>query len=88
MKLNLKKTKLMLVNPCKVRDFMPEFHVGQARIDLVEETKLLGVIIRSDLSWASNTEYITKRANSKLWCLRRLKVYGADQDDLMDVYHK
>ena len=52
MKLNLKKTKLMLFNPCRIRDFMPEFHVGQARIDLVEETKLLGVIIRSDLSWA------------------------------------
>ena len=88
MKLNLKKTKLMLFNPCRVRDFMPEFHVDEARIDLVEETKLLGVIIRSDLSWASNTEYIVKRANSKLWCLRRLKGYGADQDDLMDVYHK
>ena len=56
--------------------------------DLVEESKLLGVIIRSDLSWASNTEYIVKRANSKLWCLRRIKGYGADQDDLMDVYHK
>ena len=30
MKLNLKKTKLMLFNPCKIRDFLPEFHVGPA----------------------------------------------------------
>ena len=60
MKLNLNKTKLMLFNPCKMRDFMPECHVGQAHIDLVEETKLLGVVIRSDLSWASNTESLQK----------------------------
>ena len=54
----------------------------------MEETKLLGLIIRSDMSWVSNTEYMTKRGNSKLWMLRRLKVLGASQDDLVDVYFK
>ena len=62
MKLNLKKTKLMLFNPCRIRDFMPEFHVGQARIDLVEETKLLGVIIRSALFCKESL--LIKNANS------------------------
>jgi hypothetical protein len=88
MKLNFKKTKLMLFNPCKIRDFLPQFSLDGTQIDLVEETKLLGVILRSDLSWVSNTEYMVRRANGKLWCLRRLRRYGADQDDLKDVYLK
>ena len=88
MKINLKKTKLMLFNPCRSRDFMPDFKLDGAELELVEETKLLGVIIRSDLSWVSNTEYMIKRANKKLWCLRRLKKLGADGEDLKDVYIK
>ena len=44
--------------------------------------------MRSDLSWASNTEYIVKRAYKKLWCLRRLKKFGANHEDLLDVYFK
>ena len=44
--------------------------------------------MRSDLSWASNTEYIVKRAYKKLWCLRRLRKFGANHEDLLDVYFK
>ena len=88
MKLNIAKTKLMMFNPYKSKDFMPEFNINQTRIELVEEAKLLGVIISSDLSWAANTEYITKRCNKKTWMLRRLKNLGASQKDLLDVYIK
>lgn len=88
MQINFSKTKLMLFNPCKIRDFMPRFEVEGSEIDLVEVTKLLGVVIRSDLSWSSNTYYIIERANKKLWCLRRLKKLGANRDDLKDVYEK
>ena len=88
MKVNYNKTKLMVFNPGKVRDFHPKFNLGNKQIDLVEETKLLGVVLRSDLSWSSNTEYIVSRANKKLWFLRRLKTLGANTDDLKDVYIK
>ena len=56
MKLNLSKTKLMLFNPCTSKDFMPDINLNNIRIDLVEETKLLGVVLSSDLSWAANTQ--------------------------------
>ena len=49
---------------------------------------MLGVVLRSDLSWGANTEYMVKRANRKLWCLRRLKKLGARRSDLIDVYIK
>ena len=71
MKLNLKKTKLMLFNPGRIRDFMPNFSIEGKEIELVEETMLLGVVVRSDLSWTSHVEYIVCRSNKKLWILRR-----------------
>jgi hypothetical protein len=86
MKLNYKKTKLMLFNPGKVRDFMPHFSIDGNEIELVEETKLLGVIVSSNLSCSSNVDYIIKRCNSKLWILRRLKKLGADNEDLKEIY--
>ena len=88
MKINYKKTKLMVFNPSKTRDFHPKFVLNGHELELVEETKLLGLTIRSDLSWTSNTHSMVKRASKKLWCLRRLKNYGAKTEDLLDVYFK
>ena len=88
MRINLDKTKLMLFNPCISRDFVPEMTVDNTRIELVEQTKLLGVIITSDLKWENNTQYIIQRCNSKMWTIRRLKNLGASADDLIDIYFK
>ena len=54
----------------------------------MEQSKLLGLVLTSDLSWGPNTNYITGRAYSKLWLLRRLKQIGAKTGELIDVYNK
>ena len=76
----------MLFNPGRIRDFMPNFSMDGKEIVLVEETKLLGVVLRSDLSWESHVDYIVGRCNGKLWILRRLKRMGADNEDLKEIY--
>ena len=58
MRINYKKTKLMLFNPCWSLDFMPQLELGNDQLELVEEMKLLGVIMKSDMKWSS------KRASS------------------------
>ena len=73
MKFNHKKSKIMLFNPCTSVDFMPLLELEKNELEVVEELKLLGIILRSDLKWSSNTEYIVKKANSRLWQIRRLK---------------
>ena len=35
-----------------------------------------------------NTLYISKKAYSRLWLLRRLKNIGASRDEMIDVYQK
>ena len=88
MKINHKKTKSMLFNTAKKRDFTPRLTIESETIDLAEELKLLGVKITSDLKWHSNTSYITKKGYSRLWLIRRLKSFGANTQELLDVYCK
>ena len=88
MKINYKKTKLMVFNPCWSKDFMPEMVLGGVELEVVEEMRLLGLIVTPDMKWASNTKHIVKRAFSKLWMVRRLKGLGVTTDQLVDVYVK
>ena len=73
MKVNYRKTKLMVFNPGKIRDFLPRFSFNSMELEVVDEIKLLGIVIKNDLSWGANTDFIVQKANRKLWCLRRLK---------------
>ena len=86
--INKKKTRLMLFNPCTSKDFMPEVELNGIELEVVDELRLLGLIVRSDMKWHSNTENMVARGNKKLWMLRRLKSHGAENVDLVDVYVK
>ena len=55
---------------------------------MTKETRILGLIVRSDLKWTSNTLYIVKKANQRLWLIKRLKNLGAARTDLVDVFTK
>ena len=88
MKINIEKSKVMLFNTAKTRDFSPEMKIEDDTLEVVEEMKLLGVKITSDLKWHCNTAYITQQAYSRLWLMRRLKQLGANHKELIDVYCK
>ena len=45
MKLNFKKTKLMVFNTGKSMDFMPNFQLDGNELEVVEEMKILGLIL-------------------------------------------
>ena len=57
-------------------------------VNLKLEIRLLGVQVRTDLSWSSNTSAMCKAAYARLWMLRTLKPLGASNDELLDVYDK
>lgn len=89
MKINTKKTNIMLFNRSKMYDFLPEFSLSDGNIlEVVEETKLLGVILQSNLSWKKNTEYLVKRAMTRMWLLRRMKSLGLEPDFILEYYVK
>ena len=87
--LNKSKTTVMkFINSRKI-DFPPEitFRDG-TMLQTVTETRLLGVIITSDLKWGKNTTYIINKARKKLWLLRRMKSLDLSAFELFDVYIK
>ena len=88
MMINFSKTKMMLFNPSKTLDFMPQFSMEGKEIELIDVTILLGLYIRSDMKWKTNTKNMVVKASKRLWILRRLRNLGASHRSLKDVYIK
>merc|ERR1712030_118375 len=65
---------------------MPQYSINGKQLDLVYEAKLLGIHIQSDCKWTNNTRNMIKKANSRLWFLRRLKMLGASENTLIDLF--
>ena len=65
MELNHKKSHAMIFNFTKDWQFTSRTKMGEDDIDVVKETKLLGVIVNDIQSWDGNTSYLIKRANSR-----------------------
>ena len=89
MSVNQKKTKFLLFSKMKTFDFTPEMQlVKNENIEVVEEMKIVGFMLRSDLKTISNTIYIISEAYFRMWTLRRLKALGASRTRLIDILQK
>ena len=87
MLINQTKSKAMLFNTSQKYDFLPSIQFDSScTLEVVEQYKLLGVIITSNLSWQAHVDYICSNAFKRMWMLRRLKQLGAREDDLLTVY--
>ena len=62
MKINHKKTKVKIFNPCTSKDFMPNLELANHKLEVVEEMRVLGVILQSDMKWEANTDNMVKKA--------------------------
>ena len=85
MVINEKKSNVMLFNNSKKFDFPPEatFRNGQ-NLETVEETRLLGLVLSSDLRWETNTTSICSKAMAKMWLLRRMKSLKLDNEIIIE----
>ena len=89
MKINHSKTKAILFNTSRKFDFLPELTIGGGdNLEVVEEVKLLGVLLRSDMSWEGNTHFICMKGYRRLWILINLKKMHANYEQLIDMYIK
>ena len=88
MHLNAKKTKEMILKFSKrVRsDLCDSLVYDNALIDRVDEFKILGVIMSSDLTWSRHIEYILARANKRIFAICQLVRCGFGHNDIVTVY--
>ena len=83
--LNTFKTNDMLMsfgNPPQISPLI----MNNTEIEMVTETKLLGVYIQSNLKWDAHIEYLNKKAASRLYFLRCLKRSGLSSRELVTIY--
>ena len=85
MKINEQKSSFMIFSRSKT-DFKTRLSMNQNELDQVKTTKLLGVHISEDLSWAKNCQEICKRAYSRIGMLSKLKYAGMKTEDLVNIY--
>ena len=86
MVLNCKKTKIQPFNFSRKYDFTPQLSIGELQLDVVYETRLLGVTITSDCKWNTHISNLVNTGNRKIWFVRRLKSLGASTETLVDIY--
>jgi hypothetical protein len=86
MKLNVKKSKIMLFNFTEDYQFSTRLYMENNLLDIITSTKLLGTIISSDLKWFENTEMIVKKAYQRMLILHRLYSFNIEDCDMVNIY--
>ena len=86
MKLNTDKTKCMIFNFTKSKQFSTRLTLKNTQLETVKEMKLLGTIISDDLKWNKNTSNLVKKAYSRMELLRQIKCFTKSTADKLHIY--
>ena len=62
------------------------YSINNSQVRCVDELNLLGVIIRKDLKWNSNSNFLVTKCNRKFFMFAKLKSFRASRDDLLRVW--
>ena len=86
MELNSKKSKVMIFNFTKDYQFSTRLYMNNTLLEIIEETKLLGTIISTDLKWYSNTEMLTKKGYQRMIILHKLFEFNVPDSEMVIIY--
>jgi len=88
MKLNSKKTKCMIINPSRTKQFTTNLNLQGEPIEIVDSYKSLGVHLSSDLKWDLNTSKIVQNANIRMKILHTAAKFTSNISDLKLIYNQ
>ena len=86
MRLNGKKSNLMIFNFTKNHQFHTRVCMDNVQLDVLQETKLLGCIVTSDLKWRKNTDELVRKGYQRLLLLHKLYSFNVPVRDLVLIY--
>ena len=84
--LNEKKTKVMIFNFSRDHQFTTRLQLNNHNIEIINETRLLGVQVTDDLKWNRNTEILVKKANQRMQILRKASEFTYNLKDRRQIY--
>ena len=86
MRLNVEKSKYMVINFTKHYQFSTRLALNGTNLEEVKETKLLGLILRSNLKWHSNTEKLVKNGYKRMIILHNLSKFSLPLHKIIQIY--
>ena len=81
-----KKTKAMIFNFTQNHQFTTRLEVKDHTIEIVDKMKILGTVIRNDLSWSDNCDMIIKKVNARMQLLRSVYSFGATTSEMVHLW--
>ena len=86
MKINAKKTGLMLVSAATSFEARVRIQLNGETIEGTDSLKVLGVTIDKDATFKSHVDSLASKMRSKTWSLAKLKRKGLSEKDLIRTY--
>ena len=84
--LNVAKTKELIVDFRRTKREHAPIHIGGVEVERVSDFKFLGMHISEDLKWSTHTTHVVKKAQQRLYCLRRLRTFKVSPRILRAFY--
>ena len=84
-KLNSKKSNIMIFNFTDLQ-FTTRLYMENTLLNIVDEVKLLGTVVTSDLKWQKNTNMLTSKAFKRMIILQKLNSFQVNIPDMLTIY--
>ena len=88
--LEKQKEILMVIDFRKSSAVVPDHFINGVKVEAVTEYKYLGTVLDSKLNVNANTfnsDFLNKKCQSRLHCLRKLRSFHVNTDILCTFYH-
>ena len=76
----------MIFNFTHNYQFATRIHLNNSLLDIIHQTRLLGTVVSTDLTWHNNTQYMVQRGYQRMTILRKLYEFDIPIEDLVMIY--
>ena len=81
-----KKTKAMIFNFTNKFQFTTRLQLKGKNVEVVDQMRILGTVVKSDLSWDENCRVIIKKVNARMQLIRGVLSFGASIEEMVHLW--
>ena len=76
----------MIFNFTDNHQFTTRLQLKGENVEIVEQMKILGTIVNTQLSWDDNCSMIIKKVNARMQLLRSVLSFGASTEEMVHLW--
>ena len=86
LELNVSKTKEMVIDFRQTRPDPQTVDIKGSAVARVDTYRYLGIVLNNKLSWGDHVDFIVKKLNSRMYCLRKLNSFHSTPE-ILNVFY-